>query len=30
MGHVNLLADTAAELHARIARVSAVLGLPDV
>lgn len=30
MGHVNLLADTATELHARIARVAAVLGLPDV
>ena len=30
MGHVNFLADTATELHARIARVAAVLGLPDV
>ena len=29
MGHVNLLAESAEELHARIARVSAVLGLPD-
>ncbi|CAM5205935.1 N5-carboxyaminoimidazole ribonucleotide synthase OS=Castellaniella defragrans OX=75697 GN=purK PE=3 SV=1 [Castellaniella defragrans] len=29
MGHVNLLADSAEELRARIARVSAVLGLPD-
>ncbi|WP_084386351.1 5-(carboxyamino)imidazole ribonucleotide synthase [Castellaniella caeni] len=29
MGHVNVLAPTAAELHARIAQVNAVLGLPD-
>jgi 5-(carboxyamino)imidazole ribonucleotide synthase len=29
MGHVNILADGAPDLHARIARVSAVLGLPD-
>ncbi|MFV0282253.1 MAG: 5-(carboxyamino)imidazole ribonucleotide synthase [Castellaniella sp.] len=30
MGHVNVLADDAAQLRERIARVSAVLGLPDV
>ncbi|HEX7387622.1 MAG TPA: 5-(carboxyamino)imidazole ribonucleotide synthase [Castellaniella sp.] len=29
MGHVNVVADSAAELHRRIAQVSAVLGLPD-
>ncbi|WP_345797304.1 5-(carboxyamino)imidazole ribonucleotide synthase [Castellaniella sp. MT123] len=29
MGHVNILGRDAAELHARIARVAAVLGLPD-
>ena len=29
MGHVNILGDDAAQLRERIARVSAVLGLPD-
>jgi 5-(carboxyamino)imidazole ribonucleotide synthase len=28
MGHINILGATAAELHARIAQVAGVLGLP--